>query len=113
MLTFQHNKISRIDNLVSLPNLLYLDLHDNLIKEIENITIPAIKVLMVARNQLTRIRGINELAKLEVLDLHMNKITKIDGFGVINSLRVLNLSSNQIVRMENLDMLVQLNELKL
>ena len=32
MLTFQHNKICKIENLISLPNLLYLDLYDNQVK---------------------------------------------------------------------------------
>jgi leucine-rich repeat-containing protein 49 len=87
MLTFQHNKIARIENLISLPNLLYLDLHDNLIKEIENIAIPSMKVLLMAKNQLTKIRNVSELPKLEVLDLHSNKISRIEGFGLLNSLK--------------------------
>jgi len=33
MLTFQHNKVYKIENLISLPNLLYIDLYDNQIKE--------------------------------------------------------------------------------
>ena len=37
ILTYQHNKISRIEHLVSLPNLLYLDLYDNMIKEIDGL----------------------------------------------------------------------------
>ena len=98
MLTFQHNKIVKIENLISLPNLLYLDLHDNLIRDIENLTIPSLKVLLLAKNQLTKIKNIHEQPKLEVLDLHSNKISKIEGFGMLNSLRILNLSHNQIVK---------------
>lgn len=37
ILTYQHNKIVKIENLVSLPYLLYLDLYDNQVREIENI----------------------------------------------------------------------------
>ena len=77
MLTFQHNKVVKIENLISLPHLLYLDLHDNLIKDIENVAIPTLKVLLIAKNNLTKIKNINELTKLEVLDLHSNKIPKI------------------------------------
>lgn len=29
ILTYQHNRIQSIQNIVSLPNLLYLDLYDN------------------------------------------------------------------------------------
>lgn len=37
ILTYQHNRVIEIENLVSLPNLLYLDLYDNLIKEIDGL----------------------------------------------------------------------------
>lgn len=37
ILTYQHNRIQAIENLVSLPNLLYLDLYDNMIKEIDGL----------------------------------------------------------------------------
>ena len=79
MLTFQHNGISRIENLISLPNLLYIDFFDNQIKEIENILngVPTLKVLLLPKNQIGRIKNISELVKLEVLDLHSNKISKI------------------------------------
>lgn len=113
MLTFQHNKIGKIENLISLPNLLYLDLHDNLIKDIENIAIPSVKVLLIAKNQLTKIKNIHELTKLEVLDLHSNKIPKMEGFAMLTALRILNLSHNQIVKIENLENLMNLNELNL
>jgi Leucine-rich repeat (LRR) protein len=52
-------------------------LHDNFIKDIENLSIPSLKVLMIAKNQLSKIKNIGELSKLEVLDLHSNKIPKI------------------------------------
>jgi leucine-rich repeat-containing protein 49 len=64
MITFQHNKINKIENLISLPNLLYIDLYDNLIKEMENLALPTLKVLLLPKNQISRIRGINELTKL-------------------------------------------------
>jgi len=56
---------------------LYIDLYDNQIREIENIGVPALKVLLLSKNLVTRIKGIGELGKLEVLDLHQNKISKI------------------------------------
>jgi leucine-rich repeat-containing protein 49 len=64
MLTFQHNKIQKIENLISLPNLLYIDLYDNQIKEIENIGLATLKVLLLPKNQIYKIRNVNELVKL-------------------------------------------------
>jgi leucine-rich repeat-containing protein 49 len=37
ILTYQHNRILKIENLVSLPQLLYLDLYDNQVKDIESL----------------------------------------------------------------------------
>jgi leucine-rich repeat-containing protein 49 len=59
MITFQHNKIYKIENLISLPNLLYIDLYDNVIKEMENLALPTLKVLLLPKNQISKIRGIN------------------------------------------------------
>ena len=58
MLTFQHNKVYRIENLISLPNLLYIDLYDNQIKEMENLSVLTLKVLLLPKNQISKIRGI-------------------------------------------------------
>ena len=51
LLNFQHNCIPRIDNLVSLPNLIFLDLYDNQLTEIANLhTVPTLRVLMLGKN---------------------------------------------------------------
>jgi leucine-rich repeat-containing protein 49 len=61
MLTFQHNQISKIENLISLPNLIYIDFFDNQIKEIENLSnaIPTLKVLLLPKNSIAKIKNIN------------------------------------------------------
>ena len=98
MLTFQHNKINRLENLISLPNLLYLDLYDNSIREIENLSILTnLKVLLLPKNQISKIKNISDLVKLEVLDLHSNKITKIEiRHAERSAQRIVNLANNQI-----------------
>lgn len=64
MLTFQHNKIFKIENLISLPNLLYIDLYDNQIKDMDNLGLPSLKVLLLPKNLINKIKGIQELGKL-------------------------------------------------
>ncbi|KAL4463897.1 hypothetical protein ABPG74_005834 [Tetrahymena malaccensis] len=114
ILTYQHNKISRIENLVSLPYLLYLDLYDNQVKEIEAIyTLSQLRVLLLPKNQITRIQQIDQLTKLEVLDLHSNKIQKIEGIKTLVNLKILNLANNLIVKLENLESQQNLVELNL
>lgn len=79
-----------------MPNLLYIDLYDNQIKEMENLGLPTLKVLLLPKNQISKIRGTSEMAKLEVLDLHNNKISRIEGVSSLQNLRILNLSHNEI-----------------
>ena len=114
LLNFQHNFISKIENLVSLPNLIFLDLYSNQIKEISGLhTVPTLRVLMLGKNLIEKIKNIQLLTKLDVLDLHSNQIEKIESLGHLTELRVLNLANNQIAVIENLDGLVALTELNL
>ena len=57
MLTFQHNKIVKVENLISLPNLLYIDLYDNQIREMENLSVLTLKVLLLPKNHITKIKA--------------------------------------------------------
>ncbi|CAD8113665.1 unnamed protein product [Paramecium sonneborni] len=114
ILTFQHNRIGIIQNLVSLPNLLYLDLYDNLIKEIEELKqVSKLKVLLLPKNQIRKIQNLDYLQMLEVLDLHSNKINNLEGLNKLKNLKVLNLGHNLISKLEGLEDLTSLIELNL
>ena len=114
LLNYQHNQISKIENLLSLPNLIFLDLYNNQIKEINGLhTVPALRVLMIGKNLIEKIKNLNSLTKLDVLDLHSNKISKIENLGNLTELRVLNLANNQIQVIENLESLKALTEINL
>ena len=116
LLNLQHNHVSKIENLVSLPALIFLDLYNNNIKEICNLhTVPTLRVLMLGKNYIERIRNLQNLTKLDVLDLHSNKIGKIENIGHLSELRVLNLANNLITHVEanSLSGLVSLTEINL
>jgi leucine-rich repeat-containing protein 49 len=114
LLNYQHNFITKIENLLSLPNLIFLDLYNNQIKEINGLqTVPTLRVLMLGKNQIDKIKNLNSLTKLDVLDLHSNRIGRIENLAVLHELRVLNLANNQICLFENLESLVSLTELNL
>ena len=114
LLNYQHNYIIKIENLLSLPNLIFLDLYNNQIKEINSLhTVPTLRVLMLGKNVIEKIKNLHALTKLDVLDLHSNKIGRIENIGHLQELRVLNLANNQIVVVENLEGLVALTELNL
>ena len=114
LLNLQHNLITRIENLVSLPNLIFLDLYNNHIEEINNLhTIATLRVLMLGKNYIKQIKNLQALTKLDVLDLHSNKISKIENINHLSDLRVLNLANNLIKTVENLHGLDSLTELNL
>lgn len=114
LLNYQHNYISKIENLLSLPNLIFLDLYNNQIKEIASLhTVPTLRVLMLGKNQIDKIKNLQALTKLDVLDLHSNKISKIENLSHLSELRVLNLANNQISLIENIEGLLSLTELNL
>ena len=109
LLNYQHNFIVKIENLLSLPNLIFLDLYNNQIKEINSLhTVQTLRVLMLGKNLIEKIRNLNSLNKLDVLDLHSNKISKIENISHLQELRVLNLANNQISQGENLEGLLAL-----
>jgi len=74
-------------------------------------TVDTLRVLMLGKNLITRIRGLDSLKHLEMLDIHTNKISKIENIKHLSCLRVLNLSNNNIAAVENLNGLSNLNEL--
>jgi len=114
LLNLQHNHVSKIENLVSLPALIFLDLYNNSIKEISHLhTVPTLRVLMLGKNFIERIRNLQNLTKLDVLDLHSNKITHIENISHLQELRVLNLANNLITHVEGLNGLVSLTEINL
>jgi len=114
ILSFQHNKIKKIENLVSLPNLLYLDLLDNKIEVLENIdSLQNLRILLLPQNFLNEIKSLEKINKLEVLDLHSNKIQKIEGLKNLKSLKILNLADNMIEKIEGFEDLEALEELNL
>lgn len=114
LLNLQHNLITKIENLVSLPNLIFLDLYNNHIEEISHLhTIPTLRVLMLGKNYIKQIKNLQNLTKLDVLDLHSNKISRIENINHLAELRVLNLANNLIKVVDNLNGLISLTELNL
>uniref|UniRef100_W5NBE6 Leucine rich repeat containing 49 n=1 Tax=Lepisosteus oculatus TaxID=7918 RepID=W5NBE6_LEPOC len=114
LLNFQHNQISRIQQLSHLRRLIFLDLYDNRIGEISGLSaLTSLRVLMLGKNRITRISNLENLTKLDVLDLHGNQISKLENLSHLAELRVLNLAGNCIACVENLRGLDSLTELNL
>ncbi|XP_061101674.1 leucine-rich repeat-containing protein 49-like isoform X1 [Conger conger] len=114
LLNFQHNLISRLENLSHLRRLVFLDLYDNRVVELSGISaLTSLRVLMLGKNRIKRIWNLESLTKLDVLDLHANQIAQIENLSHLAELRVLNLAGNLISRVEGLEGLDSLTELNL
>ncbi|XP_044085897.1 leucine-rich repeat-containing protein 49 isoform X2 [Neovison vison] len=114
LLNFQHNFITRIQNISNLQRLIFLDLYDNQIEEISGLsTLRSLRVLLLGKNRIKRISNLENLKSLDVLDLHGNQITKIENVSHLCDLRVLNLARNLLSHVDNLNGLDSLTELNL
>ncbi|XP_066199057.1 leucine-rich repeat-containing protein 49 isoform X3 [Saccopteryx leptura] len=114
LLNFQHNFITRIQNISKLRRLIFLDLYDNQIEEISGLsTLRSLRVLLLGKNRIKKISNLENLKSLDVLDLHGNQITKIENVNHLCDLRVLNLARNLLSYIDNLNGLDSLTELNL
>ncbi|XP_040425490.1 leucine-rich repeat-containing protein 49 isoform X1 [Cygnus olor] len=114
LLNFQHNFITRIQNISNLHHLVFLDLYDNQIEEISGLsTLRSLRVLLLGKNRIKKISNLENLKNLDVLDLHGNQITKMENINHLSELRVLNLARNLLSIVENLNGLDSLTELNL
>ncbi|XP_011947966.1 PREDICTED: leucine-rich repeat-containing protein 49 isoform X3 [Cercocebus atys] len=74
LLNFQHNFITRIQNISNLQKLISLDLYDNQIEEISGLsTLRCLRVLLLGKNRIKKISNLENLKSLDVLDLHGNQ----------------------------------------
>ncbi|XP_015728069.1 leucine-rich repeat-containing protein 49 isoform X3 [Coturnix japonica] len=74
LLNFQHNFITRIQNISNLQHLVFLDLYDNQIEEISGLsTLRSLRVLLLGKNRIKKISNLDSLKNLDVLDLHGNQ----------------------------------------
>lgn len=113
-LNLSFNEISKIENIVSLPNLTFLDFSQNKLTEIAKL--PAfqhLRVLILSKNFIEKIENLEVLPNLDVLDLNDNRISKIENLAGHKHLRILNLSSNMITVLEFPFALKNLQELNL
>ena len=74
-LNLSNNAIRKIENIVSLPMLTFLDLSSNKINEIMlQPIVKSLRVLILGKNEIAEIKNLECMPNLDVLDLHDNKI---------------------------------------
>ena len=93
------NRISKIECLQTLSNLVILDLAFNVIKEITPGCLDSLvnmKKCFLSANKIKKMQGFDNLKSLEVLDLGDNRIRKIENLECLPGLRELHLAKNKI-----------------
>ncbi|CAF0916619.1 unnamed protein product [Didymodactylos carnosus] len=112
VLNLRQNLIKKIENISHLTLLQKLDLCDNQIAKIENLeSLINLERLDFSFNRLTMIENLSTLTNLTELYLVHNRISKIDNIQLLTKLRILELGDNLISKIENLDILTDLEEL--
>ena len=91
-----------------------MDLYDfqlTSVKGLEKLT--KLDQLFLNANQLTNVTGLEKLTKLTILDLSNNQLTNVKRLENLTQLRSLHLSANQLTSVKGLEKLVHLTELRL
>ena len=113
-LSLEMNMIKKIEDLISLGNLIYLNLYSNRIKEIENLEdVNKLRVLILGKNKIEKIKNLSCLKELEILDLHSNRIKVIENLEDLQKLRTINIANNLITSLEELFLNKNLEEINI
>lgn len=91
------NRIKEISDISSFVNLETLDLSYNNIRKIEHVsTLKNLKKLYLCSNKISKIENLDGLDKLEVLELGANRIRVIENIPNFENLKELHLAKNKI-----------------
>lgn len=94
-MSFSNNIIEEIPNLNNLSNLETVNLSNNKIKSIENIS-GSMEELSIDNNELTSLSGVQNLLNLKILSVSNNQINSLKELESLSNLENLNINKNQI-----------------
>ena len=94
-MSFANNIIENVPDFSKLVNLETIDLSNNKIKSIENIS-GNIEELSIDNNELTSLSGVQNLSKLKILSVSNNQINTLSELESLGELENLNINKNQI-----------------
>ncbi|WP_242212734.1 NEAT domain-containing leucine-rich repeat protein [Bacillus cereus group sp. BfR-BA-01383] len=112
-LNVANNKISNVAPLSKLKNVTYLSLAGNQIEDITPLYTLPLKDLVLTRNKVKDLSGIDQLNQLQELWIGKNEIKDVTPLSKMTQLKVLNLPNNEIKDITPLSSLVNLQKLDL
>ena len=107
-MSFANNVIENVPDFSKLGNLETVNLSNNKIKSIENIS-GNIEELSIDNNELTSLSGVQNLSKLKILSVSNNQINSLSELESLGELENLNINKNQI---RDVSCLVRCSKLK-
>ncbi|KAB2443334.1 NEAT domain-containing leucine-rich repeat protein [Bacillus luti] len=112
-LNVANNKISNVAPLSKLKNVTYLSLAGNQIEDIKPLYTLPLKDLVLTRNKVKDLSGIDQLNQLQELWIGKNEIKDVTPLSKMTQLKVLNLPNNELKDITPLSSLVNLQKLDL
>ncbi|XP_058242886.1 leucine-rich repeat and IQ domain-containing protein 1 isoform X2 [Hemibagrus wyckioides] len=102
-LTLRRCRLQALDGLNQCTELQHIDLQENNITYVDCGGLAKLEVLLLGRNQLTSIHGLDGAVNLTVLQLSHNIISRISGLGSLKRLHRLTVDHNQLISTRGLD----------
>lgn len=114
MADFRNNQIEAFDKLgVTHTQFTLLLLDNNQIEDFVFFDMPSLKYLSLANNNVTGLEGLSMLSipLLEIVNLNNNKLVSLDGFKALPNLKQLSCSSNHLTMIDGIEKNTLLEEL--
>ncbi|MCJ8733249.1 hypothetical protein PDJAM_G00221140 [Pangasius djambal] len=96
-LTLRRCRLQALDGLSQCNELQHIDLQENNITYVDCGGLARLEVLLLGRNQLMSIHGLDDAVNLTVLQLSHNIISRISGLGSLKKLHRLTVDHNQLI----------------
>ncbi|KAF7698998.1 hypothetical protein HF521_003740 [Silurus meridionalis] len=101
-LTLRRCKLQALDGLNQCTELRHIDLQENYITYVDCGGLERLEVLLLGRNHLMSIHGLDDAVNLTVLQLSHNVISRISGLGSLKKLHRLKVDHNQLISTKGL-----------
>ncbi|XP_056621434.1 leucine-rich repeat and IQ domain-containing protein 1 isoform X3 [Triplophysa dalaica] len=102
-LTLRRCGLISLDGLNQCSQIRYIDVQENSVTHVDCGGLANLEVLLLGKNQLTNIHGLDDAENLQVLQLSHNNISCISGLGALKMLQRLLVDHNQLLSMRGLN----------
>ncbi|XP_073786029.1 leucine-rich repeat- and IQ domain-containing protein 1 isoform X2 [Danio rerio] len=96
-LTLRRCGLTSLDGLNQCSQIRYIDVQENSITHVDCEGLSSLQILLLGRNQLMNIHGLDEAQNLQTLQLSHNNISLISGLGALKMLLHLSVDHNQLL----------------